>query len=76
MKWSEVRERYPQKFVKFEVIDYHTVDNKRYVDDVAIIKVIGGEKEALKEFKNLAGEQPMKTNNVPGLGNILAVFGL
>ncbi len=50
MKWSEVRELYPQKFVRFEVIDYYTVDNKRYVEDLAIIKVIGDEKEALKEF--------------------------
>lgn len=28
MKWFEVRELYPDKYVKFEVLDYNTVDHK------------------------------------------------
>lgn len=50
MKWSEVRELYPDKYIKFEVLDYNTTDNKRYVNDVAIIKVIDDSKAAMKEF--------------------------
>lgn len=50
MKWSEVRELYPDKYVKFEVLEYSTIDNKRYVNDVAIIKVIDNSKSAMKEF--------------------------
>lgn len=50
MKWSEVRELYPDKYVKFEVLDYNTVDHKRYVNDIAIIKVIADSKTAMKEF--------------------------
>lgn len=50
MKWSEVRELHPNKFIKFEVLDYHVVDNKRYIDDLAVIKIIDNGKEAMKEF--------------------------
>lgn len=38
MKWKEVRELYPDKFVKFEVVESHTEDGKEYIDEVAIIK--------------------------------------
>ena len=33
MKWQEVRELYPNKFVKIEVIKSHIVDEKEYVDE-------------------------------------------
>ncbi|TYQ18130.1 UNVERIFIED_CONTAM: hypothetical protein Cloal_0539 [Acetivibrio alkalicellulosi] len=50
MKWSEVRQIYPNRFIKFEVLDYHVVDSKRYIDDLSVIKVINDGKEAMKEF--------------------------
>ena len=50
MKWQEVRELYPNKFVKIEVIKSHIVDEKEYVDEVAVIKAIEDSKEALTEF--------------------------
>ncbi|OGO80762.1 MAG: hypothetical protein A2Y21_03210 [Clostridiales bacterium GWC2_40_7] len=50
MNWSEVRKLYPNKFIKFEALNYNTVDNRRFVDDIAIIKVIEDNKEAMKEF--------------------------
>ena len=52
MKWKEVREMYPNQFVKFEILEYHIEDNKEYVDDIAIIKAISDGKEARKEFIN------------------------
>lgn len=50
MKWQEVRELYPNKFVKIEVIESHMVDEKEYVDEVAVIKAIEDSKEAMREF--------------------------
>lgn len=50
MKWLEVREMHPNKFIKFEVLDFHVVDNKRYVDELSVIKVISDNIEAMKEF--------------------------
>ena len=50
MKWQEVRELYPNKFVKIEVIESHVVDEKEYVDEVAVIKAIEDTKEAMREI--------------------------
>ncbi len=50
MKWKEVRELYPNQFVKFEILESHIENNKEYVDDVAIIKPISDGIEARKEF--------------------------
>jgi hypothetical protein len=50
MKWEEVRALYPDKFIKLEIIESHIVDQKEYVDEVAVIKAISDSKEAMKEF--------------------------
>ena len=53
MKWQEVRELYPNKFVKIEVIESNMVEEKEYVDyvdEVAVIKAIEDSKEAMREF--------------------------
>lgn len=64
MLWSEVRKLHPNKFIKFEVLNYDTVDNKRFVDDIAIIKVIDDSKEAMKEFSQCKeGQFVYSTNN-------------
>ena len=50
MKWSEVKELYPNQFVKFEIIESHEDEKYKYVDDVAVIKAIKDGHEAMKEF--------------------------
>ena len=50
MKWQEVRELYPNQFIKFEIIESHEDDKNKYVDEVAIIKAIKDAKEAMQEF--------------------------
>ena len=50
MKWQEVRELFPNKFVVFKILESHVIGNKEYVDDVAVIKAISAGKEAMKEF--------------------------
>ncbi len=52
MKWQEVRELYPEQFVKFEIVESHIQDDKEFIDEVAIIKAIADGKEAMKEFIN------------------------
>lgn len=52
MKWKEVRNLYPEQFVKFEVIESHIEGNKELIDEVAIIKAITDGKQAMKEFIN------------------------
>ena len=49
MKWEEVRQIYPDKFVKLEVLDSHIEGNKEYVDEVAVIDTVS-EDNATKEL--------------------------
>lgn len=57
MKWQEVRELYPNQFVKFEIIESHQIDTKEYVDEVSIIKAIENGKLAVKEFTKCKNRQ-------------------
>ena len=50
MNWNEVRELYPNQFVKFEILESHREGNYEVVDEVAIIKPILNGKEAMQEF--------------------------
>lgn len=50
MKWEEVRKTYPNKFVKLQILESHMEGNKKYIDDMAIIKVIDNNKDATKEL--------------------------
>lgn len=63
MKWEEVRKIYPNRFVKFEVIESHIEEDKEYIDEVAIIKSIPDGKEALKEFKECKEGQLIYSTN-------------
>jgi hypothetical protein len=77
MKWSEVRELYPDKFIKFDVVEYNTVDNKRYVDDINIIKVIDDGKEAMREFSQCKeGQFVYSTKNEQIVIEIVKYIGI
>lgn len=52
MKWQEVRERYPNKFAKLQVLEFHMEENKKVIDDMAVIDVIEDNREATKELVN------------------------
>jgi hypothetical protein len=50
MKWSEVRRLHPDTYIKFKIQDFYTINNKRYVNDVSVLKIINDAKEAMEEF--------------------------
>ncbi|QXE20702.1 hypothetical protein [Clostridium sp. 001] len=49
MKWEDVRNQYPNTFVKFEIVESHIEEDKEIVDEVAFIKPIKDGKEAMRE---------------------------
>ncbi|ADL50884.1 hypothetical protein [Clostridium cellulovorans] len=63
MKWSEVRELYPNQFVKFQILEFHEDESIKYVDDVAIIKAIKDAREAMKEFAKCKSSQLVYSTN-------------
>lgn len=50
MKWSELKNLYPNQFVKLKIVESHEDNKYKYVDDVAVIKVLKDGYEAMKEF--------------------------
>lgn len=51
MKWNEVRNIYPNQFVKFEVLKSHIEEDEEFVDEIAVIGPID-EDSATKELLN------------------------
>lgn len=52
MKWEEVRKTYPDKFVKLQILESHMEEDKKYIDEMAVMKVIEDNREATKELVN------------------------
>lgn len=52
MKWEEIRNIYPDQYVKLQVLESHIEGNFKFVDDVALIRSIQDPKEATRELLN------------------------
>ncbi len=50
MKWKEVQAKYPDKWVKLQILNSHEVDNKEYIDDMSVINILNNEDEASEEL--------------------------
>ncbi|MBT2218299.1 hypothetical protein F3157_19735 [Virgibacillus dakarensis] len=56
MKWSEVRELYPNQFVKLKVLSSHIENSQEFIEDIAVIKPVS-EKSATTELLNSIGDE-------------------
>lgn len=50
MKWGDVRRLYPDKFIKLKILESHILEDKEYINDVSVIKVLDDDKQAMREF--------------------------
>ena len=57
MKWSEVQELHPDKFVLLEILKEHIDGNYKYIDEVALIKVIEDDKEINNLLSKCKGDR-------------------
>lgn len=67
MKWNDVRNIYPDQFVKFEVLKSHVEKDKEYVDEIAVIGSVNDNdatKELLKAKDNILVYHTSKDNVV------------
>ena len=77
MRWDEVRKLYPNKFVKLEIIESHIVEDKEYVDEVAVIKAIRDNKEAMRAFAQCKNRQVVySTNNEKFIIDVVKHIGI
>lgn len=56
MKWEDVRNLYPNHYVKLKILDFHLEDNRKIVTDVALINIIEDSKLATKELLKSKGD--------------------
>lgn len=56
MKWEEVRNIYPNQFVKFEILKSNINDGKEYVEEIAVIGPVS-EQRATEELLNSKGNE-------------------
>lgn len=40
MKWNDVRNIYPNQFVLLTILKEHIENNKKYIDDVAVVRAL------------------------------------
>ncbi|MGL4762112.1 MAG: hypothetical protein ACRCWG_11750 [Sarcina sp.] len=55
MKWTDVREKYPNTFIKLKSLKSHIDNNIEIFDDVAVIDIVPNEL-ATKELANCSGD--------------------
>ena len=63
MKWQEVRELFPNQFVLVSILDYHEEDEKKIIDEVALIRSILDENANKEFFKVEPGNIVYHTSN-------------
>ncbi|MCD9026088.1 hypothetical protein [Cohnella silvisoli] len=50
MQWQEVRQLYPDRFVKMQILKSHIENQVRYVENVAVIQAFDDEQTATREL--------------------------
>ncbi len=56
MLWSEVRELYPEQWVMVTAVESRIENGKQYVDEVAVIRPLGDDREAKKVLMQSTGD--------------------
>jgi hypothetical protein len=56
MKWSEVRQHFPNRCVLVEALQSETIGNKRIVEEMSVIDDFESGNAAWKMYKQLHGE--------------------
>lgn len=58
MQWEEVRQTYPDQWVVIEAISAYSNDNKRFVEDIAVLDRFDDSMEALRRHAELHKQKP------------------
>jgi hypothetical protein len=60
MKWEEVRQAYQDEWIVFEALKARSEDNKRIVDDLAVIDRYKDSMDAVRRYTALHKENPRR----------------
>lgn len=56
MLWSEIRKAYPNQYVLLKALQSHFEGDKKFIDEVALLKVISDSMEASKMLVRCKGD--------------------
>lgn len=57
MKWNEVRNMYPNQWVKLLILNSHETKDKEYIDDMQVTKNLTSDDEATDELVNCTDKE-------------------
>lgn len=60
MTWQEVRKAYPNQWLVIEAIEARTEDNRRLLDQIAVVETSAGGTEALQAYERLHRAHPQR----------------
>ncbi|WP_053957026.1 hypothetical protein [Inediibacterium massiliense] len=60
MKWKDIRDQYSNKWVLVEALKANSIDNKRIIQDMAVISNHSNSTEAWKQYKDLHLSEPSR----------------
>jgi len=60
MRWSEIREKYPQQWLIVEALEAHTEGDQRHLDQVAVVETCPDGATALQRYRHLHAQYPLR----------------
>lgn len=60
MQWQEVRNHYPNRWLLIEAIRAYSEDNRRVVEDLAVVDTFDDSVAAMKRYAGLHRESPQR----------------
>ena len=76
MKWEEVRQAYPNQWLKLNILESHIEDDKKIIDDMEVVNTIVSNSEAGRELgKCRQREAVYHTSNEKIYYRIKNIFG-
>lgn len=60
MQWQDIRGHYPDRWLLVEAIKAHSENDKRILDDLAVVDAFEDSDAAMKSYKGLHREAPQR----------------
>ncbi len=67
MKWEEIRKKYPNRFIRFKVLESHKEGDLEIADNIEVLKVIN-EDEIDNEFRRLVPNEHIFNTDLERVG--------
>ncbi len=60
MQWQDIRAHYPDRWLLVEAIKAHSEDDRRILDDIAVVEAFDNSDAAMKGYTGLHREAPQR----------------